>query len=81
MKKKWKRPKLLGALIAAAAGIGGYAFCRSVKFGALPEGKDLERLSRSPHCVDGVFQNELPTPLMVDDGNVSQTWLKFPFQK
>lgn len=71
---------LLGAMIAGAAGIGGYAFCRSAKFGALPEGEELERLVRSPHCVDGVFQNELPTPLMVEDGNIAGTWLNFLFR-
>ena len=80
MQKKWKRRMLLGAMIAGATGIGGYAFCQSAKFGALPEGEGLERLIRSPHCVDGVFQNELPTPLMVDDGNVAGTWLNFLFR-
>ena len=72
---------LLGALIAGGVGIGGgYAFSRARRFGALPEGEDLEKILRSPHCVNGEFQNELPTPLMADGGSVVKTWMNFLFR-
>ncbi|MBQ7585697.1 MAG: MBL fold metallo-hydrolase [Desulfovibrionaceae bacterium] len=72
---------LLGALLAGSLGLGGYTFLNSARFGASPSGEELKRIERSPHWVNGVFQNELPTPLMVNDGSVLGTWLNFLFRK
>ncbi len=40
------------------------------QIGKAPSGKDLERISRSPHHEDGKFVNEIPT----EEGSLSSIW-------
>lgn len=57
---------LLGAL---AAGTG--VFLHQPQFGRLPEGEALRAVRASRHQVDGVFQNEVPTPMFVEGQNMA----------
>ena len=54
---------VLGTLLAA----GGYAYLQHPKFGALPEGERLQAIERSPHYVNGEFQNLIDTPMRTKD--------------
>lgn len=63
---------LLG--VVALPTLTGFLFLHEEKFGALPQGARLERILRSPHQKDGVFQNLEETPVMTDErGSFSGT--------
>lgn len=66
--KKWLRRTTLAVLISAAAlATGGYVYLQHPKFGALPEGARLEAIKRSPHYMNGAFQNLIDTPMRTQD--------------
>ncbi|MBO6002521.1 MAG: MBL fold metallo-hydrolase [Mailhella sp.] len=79
--KKWTRRMVLAGLAGTAMAGGGCAFYNSTRFGKIPEGDDLARLAASPHFRNGIFVNEEPTPLIVEDGrktrSVLSTWISF----
>ena len=56
-----------GGLGGALRGMGGAGWrrIRANSFGAQPAGERLERIRRSPHYVDGAFQNPVPTRRLV----------------
>ncbi len=56
-------------------------FLKSERFGALPEGDDLKRIMKSQHYVNGFFQNELPTPVLVEGQSKLGAWLDFLLSK
>lgn len=57
----------------------GAAFINQSSFGRLPRGERLERIKRSPHYRNGIFENIHPTPLMTSDkGRFEGIW-KFLF--
>lgn len=51
----------------AGAGVALAAYLQHPKFGALPAGERLVRIERSPHFIDGEFQNLVATPMFADD--------------
>ena len=57
---------------------GVWLFTHSARFGALPQGEHLERLTRSPRYVDGEFRNELPTPILTEEKNMTGWSLLIP---
>ncbi len=61
--------KALGRLLLVALGLGVLGFLHSSDYlstmGASPSGARLERIQRSPHWRDGVFQNLSETTVMV----------------
>lgn len=70
--KKWLRRTaatvlLLGTALAAA----GYAYLQQPKFGALPQGRHLQSVERSPHFVNGEFRNLVDTPMRTQDTSFS----------
>jgi len=50
---------------------GGYLFMNSAVFGALPEGKYLERIEKSANYREGKFQNLLPTTTALSFGKMT----------
>ena len=72
---------LLIALIVGCAAGGVWLFTHSARFGALPQGEHLERLTRSPRYVDGEFRNELPTPILTEEKNMIATYAEFLFSR
>lgn len=58
-----------GGAVLAMGGAGGMAFLDSAAFGALPEGKELQRILLSPHQQGGVFVNLEPAPVLADNSN------------
>lgn len=66
--QKWLRRTTLAVLTSAAVlAIGGCVYLQHPKFGALPEGAHLEAIKRSPHYVNGEFQNLIDTPIRTQD--------------
>lgn len=56
-------------LLMSLAGLGGFAYLQHPKFGGLPEGARLEAIKRSPHYVDGAFENLIDTPMRTQDSS------------
>lgn len=56
---------ILAVLVCLA--LSAYAVFTQPRFGKLPQGKELERLTQSPYYKDGSFQNPIPTPLFSQD--------------
>ena len=54
-------------LLTGTAVIGGDAYLQHPKFGAMPEGARLQAIERSPHYVNGAFQNLIDTPMRTQD--------------
>lgn len=54
--------------VVAVPTVSGFLFLRTEKFGALPQGVRLERILKSPHQKDGVFQNAEATEVMTGKG-------------
>ncbi len=73
------------ALLAVAAGslsaasLGAWLFLHSERFGALPEGDELNALRRSPNWSEktGGFLNPIPTPRMADDAGFLRTMAEY----
>lgn len=68
------RRKMLKALAAAAVLGGGsaggaWAFLGQMQFGALPEGRCLQRILASPHFAGGTFHNLIPRPILSDNSS------------
>lgn len=65
---KWlPRAGLALLLLTGTVVIGGYAYLQHPKFGAMPEGARLQAIERSPHYVNGAFQNLIDTPMRTQD--------------
>ena len=64
MKKWYLRMLVTLVAIFGILFITSYAYIQQPKFGALPEGKRLERIVQSPHYVDGKFQNLVPAEVL-----------------
>jgi L-ascorbate metabolism protein UlaG (beta-lactamase superfamily) len=47
------------------------------EFGKAPYGASLEKVLKSPHYINGAFQNSVVSPVMTNDGNVFSIFKKF----
>lgn len=65
-----------GALLAGGAAGGVWAFLQDARFGALPEGSDLQRVMGSPHYADGTFHNLIPRAILSDDSSFAFALLR-----
>lgn len=68
---------LLSILALAVTGV--LSFLAQPSFGKLPSGERLERIQRSPNYRNGMFRNQLPTPMMTGEGNRWQALWEFVF--
>lgn len=73
----WKWALLVLLLVLGALASGIWCFLGSLPFGARPDAGEQQRLARSPHYADGVFHNELPTPVLTDDSGMLSSLLQF----
>lgn len=48
---------------------GVFSFLAHPSFGKLPSGERLERIQRSPNYCNGMFRNQIPTPMMTGERN------------
>ncbi len=77
MQKKMTLWILLAIFILVVTGV--LSFLSQPSFGKQPSGERLERIQRSPNYRNGMFQNQIPTPMMTGDGNRWQALWKFVF--
>lgn len=75
-RKKMMIPISLLALLV----VSGCLYLGHEKFGRLPEGKRLERISRSPNYENGTFRNRVPIEHIVEGGIGISGMLKFLFR-
>jgi L-ascorbate metabolism protein UlaG (beta-lactamase superfamily) len=59
--------KIMIALLTAALALGAFALLQYPKFGSNPAGGRLERIKRSPQYANGVFHNQIATPVLAGD--------------
>lgn len=67
--------------IATCLALGACVVMTQPRFGKLPKGDVLERLSQSPNYNDGSFQNPIPTPLFTEDASTFSIIVKSVFSK
>ena len=68
---------ILLALLALVLAVSGCFYFRQAKFGRLPEGERLDRISQSPNYQGGTFHNREPIVSVVEGGEGLGLWLKF----
>lgn len=64
------------AVLIGCAGGGAWAFFQQTKFGAFPEGNDLQRILASPHYIDGAFHNLVPRAILSDNSSFALALLR-----
>jgi L-ascorbate metabolism protein UlaG (beta-lactamase superfamily) len=64
-------------LLGLALAVSGCFYFRQEKFGRVPQGDRLDRISRSPNYRDGTFHNREPIVSVVEGGEGLGLWLKF----
>ncbi|WP_372380923.1 MBL fold metallo-hydrolase [Xanthomonas sp. NCPPB 1754] len=76
MKRFWTRLAMavVGIAILGTAGVIGYL--QRPLFGALPTGKQLERMSHSRNYIDGAFLNQIDTPMQTTDQSEWSMWME-----
>ena len=77
-----RRKFILGTLATLGlAGVGGMYFVNRPEFGRVPAGNRLDRIMKSPHYVNGRFQNLSPVSIMTDEHRENRfiATLKFVF--
>lgn len=62
MKKRLRKMMMSLLITLVVLSAAGFLYLQHPKFGRLPEGANLERISRSPHYQNGAFQNLEPIP-------------------
>jgi L-ascorbate metabolism protein UlaG (beta-lactamase superfamily) len=68
---------ILIALLAMVLAVSGCFYFRQAKFGRLPQGDRLDRISQSPNYQGGTFHNREPIVSVVEGGSGLGLWLKF----
>ena len=74
---------MLGSAALLAAGLAGgtWIYTLHPKFGKLPDGARLGTIKRSPNYSGDVFQNLIPTPVLVDDRSFVSVGIGYVFAK
>lgn len=67
---------LTGGILSGGA-VSGYTYLGQEKFGRLPQGNRLDRISNSPNYRNGSFHNREPIVRIVEGGGSIGLWLKF----
>ncbi|HDS1530767.1 TPA: MBL fold metallo-hydrolase [Stenotrophomonas maltophilia] len=75
MKRFWRRLALAFVGIAVLGAVAVFAYLQQPVFGALPGGERLARIERSPHHADGVFRNQIDTPMKTTDESEWSMWI------
>ncbi|VFR45315.1 Outer membrane protein romA [plant metagenome] len=80
MKKRiWKRLLIAIIGIVILGVLGAVAYLQHPVFGALPSGERLARIERSANHADGVFHNQIDTPMLTTDQSEWSMWMETIF--
>lgn len=72
-----KKAMILFCVLIALLVVSGCFYMGQARFGRLPQGERLDRISQSPNYRDGIFHNREPIPQIVEGGGGLGLWLKF----
>lgn len=61
--------------------LGVVAFLQHPLFGQVPKGERLEEIKHSAHFSNGVFQNQIPSPMRTQDQSELSLWMENLFGK
>ncbi|KAF1018815.1 MAG: hypothetical protein GAK30_03476 [Paracidovorax wautersii] len=76
MKIRWRWLFLALATVAATLVAGVLIFLRQPVFGQLPQGDRLARIAHSPNHANGIFHNQIDTPLRTTDQSEWAMWMQ-----
>lgn len=65
--------------IALLGIVGAFAYLQQPVFGDLPSGERLTRIEHSPNHADGVFRNQIDTPMKTTDQSEISMWMQTLF--
>jgi L-ascorbate metabolism protein UlaG (beta-lactamase superfamily) len=65
--------------IAILGVVGVFAYLQQPVFGELPRGERLARIEHSPNHADGVFRNQIDTPMKTTDQSELSMWMETLF--
>lgn len=65
------------SLLVVLLAVSGCLYLNQLRFGRLPKGERLDRISKSPNYRDGTFHNREPIVRIVEGGGGLGLWLKF----
>jgi len=65
--------------IAILGVVGVFAYLQQPVFGELPSGERLTRIEHSPNHADGVFRNQIDTPMKTTDQSELSMWMETLF--
>ena len=69
----------LAGITTALLAMGGIGFINQPKIGRSPKGDKLAKILKSPHYVNGEFQNLESTSVLVNKDNIIMVSKKFYF--
>lgn len=79
MKRFWRRFLLAFVGIAILGAVAVMTYLQQPVFGELPSGERLARIERSPNHADGVFRNQIDTPMRTTDQSEWSMWMQTLF--
>ncbi|POA82318.1 MBL fold metallo-hydrolase, partial [Pseudomonas sp. FW305-E2] len=65
--------------IAILGVVGVFAYLQQPVFGELPSSERLARIEHSPNHADGVFRNQIDTPMKTTDQSELSMWMETLF--
>ncbi|GAA0749302.1 MBL fold metallo-hydrolase [Ideonella azotifigens] len=74
MKELWSRVIKAGVGVAVLGVVGVFAYFQQPVFGELPSGERLTRIEHSPNLADGMFRNQIDTPMKTTDQSELSMW-------
>ncbi|OHC12118.1 MAG: MBL fold metallo-hydrolase [Pseudomonadales bacterium GWC1_66_9] len=79
MKRFWARLIMVCVGIAILGVVSVITYLQHPMFGELPSGERLVQIERSPNHADGVFRNQIDTPMRTTDQSEWSMWMETIF--
>ena len=79
MKKIWFRLLKAFAVVAVLVVVAVSAYSQHPLFGQLPEGDRQARMAQSPNFANGVFSNQIDSPMLTTDQSEFSMWVETIF--
>lgn len=81
MKKNWVRLLKAFAVVAVLVAIAIAAYLQQPLFGQLPKGEQVTRMAQSPNFANGIFRNQIDSPMLTTDQSELSMWMQTLFGK
>lgn len=76
MKSIFSRLLMIGLGTVSLVAVAAFAYLQHPVFGALPSGEPLAQLERSPNHANGLFHNQIDTPMRTTDQSEWSMWMQ-----